>query len=88
MANPGYTPAQADAASWTRELVVPDVGVTWPHTVERYTLNSHPNIRLIFMNLREDGESPKYPEPGGNITIGHVSTRTASPLSSARARCR
>jgi GlcNAc-PI de-N-acetylase len=67
MANPSLTPSEADNAAWTRELIVPDVGVPWPHTVERYTLNASPNIRLIFMNLREDGEDPR-----GGPTIGQM----------------
>ncbi len=44
---------------WTRELIVPDIGVPWPHTVERYTLAGLPRIQLIFMNIRDDGD----PEP-------------------------
>jgi hypothetical protein len=60
MANPALTAAQADGAAWTRELIVPDPETTWPHTVERYTLNTSPNIRLIFMNLREDGDSAAH----------------------------
>jgi len=40
---------------WTRDLFVPDPGVTWPHTAERYTLNADPRIRLIFLNLPDAG---------------------------------
>lgn len=41
---------------WTRELLVPDPDAPWPHTVERYTLNAFPQIQLIFMNIRDDGD--------------------------------
>jgi hypothetical protein len=75
MTNPSWTAAQADNAAWTRELIVPDPEVAWPHTVERYTLVSNPGIRLIFMNLREDGDGDKYDpvaNPGGSPTIGQM----------------
>jgi hypothetical protein len=32
------------------------LGVSWPHTVERYTLVAAPRIEVIFMNIREDGD--------------------------------
>jgi hypothetical protein len=40
---------------WTRDLFVPDAGVDWPHTAERYTLDAAPHIRLIFLNLPDGG---------------------------------
>jgi hypothetical protein len=57
MADPALTPAEADDAAWTRALITPD-GV---HTVERYTLDAAPQVQLVFMDLREDGET----DPGG-----------------------
>jgi hypothetical protein len=52
-------PAEAypDELTWSRELVVPDLGATWPHTVERYTLDADPMIKLIFMNIPDGGAS-------------------------------
>jgi len=51
---------------WTRELIVPDAGVAWPHTVERYTLQANPNIILVFLNLPDAGSAIgpcSYPDP-------------------------
>jgi hypothetical protein len=75
MANPSWTAQQADSASWSRELIVPDSGVAWPHTVERYTLLNNSGITLIFMNLREDGDGNRYDpasNPSGSPTIGQM----------------
>src|SRR5262249_11355048 len=76
MANPTWDPAHADSASWYRELIVPDPGTAWPHTVERYTLLNNPGITLIFMNLRADGDDAnKYhpaSNPSGSATIGQM----------------
>jgi len=91
MANPALTAAQADAAAWTRELIVPDPEVTWPHTVERYTLGASPNIRLIFMNLREAGDSATgFSGPGtiGQMFQDHaLVTNTIVPSCGAAGSC-
>jgi LmbE family N-acetylglucosaminyl deacetylase len=46
---------QAATLAWSRELIVPDAGATWPHTVELFTLTSAPRIRLIFVNIPDGG---------------------------------
>ena len=53
---------------WTRDFYVPDPETPWPHTVERYTLNSVPRIQLLFMNLREEGEDDR-PSNGPNLGV-------------------
>ena len=86
MANPSWTAAQANGASWTRELIVPDAGVAWPHTVERYTLTSAPNIRLIFLNLREDGDG-SAPTPGQTFRDHSLVTNTIIPSCGPAGSC-
>jgi len=50
-------------AYWQRELFVPDPEATWPHTAERYTLLGSKSVQLIFMNMRENGDTEGYPDP-------------------------
>lgn len=55
--------ASVATPTWTRSLIVPDLGQTWPHTVELYTLDQAPRIKLLFMNIA-DGGSSVGPPPG------------------------
>lgn len=88
MANPKLTPLEADNAAWIRELITPDLGVQWPHTVERYTLKDFPQIRLIFMNLREAGEDPQQGQTLWNMLSNHnLQTNTIVPSCGSYAQC-
>lgn len=66
MAFPNY-PYPA-SLPWSRDFMVPDAGVTWPHTVERFTLLADPRIQLIFMNIPDAGSQigPCNHEPYAN----------------------
>lgn len=73
---------------WTRELIVPDAGVAWPHVVERYTHKQLVRLRLIFMNLRENGEDPSGgPDPGSLFADPSLVTNTIVPSCAPKGSC-